>query len=174
LGWYSFYDSIYANDTETATSYIWARARDEFKRYPEETETDRLDIENSRDYRIDFNPNVGFIMANQIVTYHNITFPISGSITGGNGTDPITVRAFRTDTGDLIQEVTATSTDGNVTGTFSIVWYDDTIPILVSAYQASSYKGVAVEQVAGSLNSFDIDLSPSGGGGDVEYGYAFA
>jgi hypothetical protein len=169
-GWYGFYDSIYANDPEIAGSYVWARARDEYKRYPEDPQTARLNIENNRNYRIAFNPNVGFLMTNQFVTYHNITFPISGSIVGGNGVDPIIVRAFRTDTGDLIQEVTGTTTDGYLTATFNIVWYDNTIPIIVSAYQATDYKGTAEEQVAGSTNFFDINLS--GGGGEFAYGFA--
>ena len=111
-------------------------------------------------------------MVNQIITYHNITFPISGTITGGDGINPIIVRAFRTDTGDLIQEVTATSGDGNLTGTFDITWYDDKIPVIVSAYQSSNYKGTSVQQVAGTSNSFNINLS--GGSGGVEYAYGFA
>jgi hypothetical protein len=171
-GWYNFYDSIYNNDATAASSYIWARSRDEFKRYPADPDTNRLDLEVSRSYRIDTSPNTGFLLVNQLVTYHNITFPISGSITGGNGVDPIIVRAFRTDTGDLIQEVTATSGDGNLTGAFNITWYDNTIEIIVSAYQAAGYKGTAVQQVASSSNSFDIDLSPSGGGGEYAYGFA--
>jgi hypothetical protein len=159
-GWYSFYDSLYANDPETACSVIWARARDEFKTYPTDPDTSRLGVETSRDYRIDINPNVGFIQAAEMITYHTITFPISGSITGGDGINPIIVRAYRTDNGNLIQEVTASTTDGNLTGTFNITWYDNTIDVIVVANQSANYKGCSQEQVAG--NTFNIDLSGGG------------
>jgi hypothetical protein len=66
----------------------------------------------------------------------------------------------------LIQEVTASTTDGNLTGTFNITWYDNTIDVIVIANQALNFNGASEEQVAG--NTFDIDLSAGG-----EYGYAF-
>jgi 6-phosphogluconolactonase (cycloisomerase 2 family) len=166
-GWYSFYDSLYANDAETACSVIWARARDEYKTYPTNPDNSLLGVETLRDYRIDINPNVGFIQAAEMVTYHTITFSIAGTITGGDGINPIIVRAVRTDNGNLIQEVTASTTDGNLTGAFNITWYDNTIDVIVVANQSANFNGSSEEQVAG--NTFDISLSSGGG----EYGYAF-
>jgi 6-phosphogluconolactonase (cycloisomerase 2 family) len=166
-GWYSFYDSLYANDPETACSVIWARARDEYKTYPTNPDNSLLGVETSRDYRIDINPNNGFIQAAEMITYHTITFSISGTVTGGDGINPIIVRAYRTDNGNLIQEVTASTTDGNLTGAFNITWYDNTIDVIVVANQSENFNGSSEEQVAG--NTFDISLSSGGG----EYGYAF-
>jgi hypothetical protein len=171
-GWYSFYDSIYSNDPEIGTSVIWARARDEYKRYPTDTDSSRLEVENARDYRIDTNPNVGFSQLQKIITYHNITYPIAGTITGGNGVDPIIVRAFRVDSGELIEEVTASSGDGNLTGTFNITWYDNTVDVIVIAYQATDYKGTSIRQVAGTSNSFDINFSTGGTGEEYAFGFA--
>jgi hypothetical protein len=170
-GWYSFYDSIYSNDNEIGTSVIWARARDEYKRYPQDPDSSRLGVETSRDYRIDINPNGGFLQVIKMITYHDIIFPIAGTITGGNGVDNIIVRVFRTDNDELIQEVIADSTDGNLTGTFNVTWYDDTIDVIAVAYQDSTYKGVSLKQIASSTNTFDIDLSSTGGG---EYSFGFA
>jgi hypothetical protein len=94
------------------------------------------------------------------LTPHNVT------IINQTGSVLLVSKGKRNIDVSLIQEVTASTTDGNLTGTFNITWYDNTIDIIVIANQALNFNGASEEQVAG--NTFDIDLSAGG-----EYGYAF-
>lgn len=161
-GWESFYSSIYASDPEMGTSVIWARARPNFKRYPNDTDSARFNIETSRDYRFDIPINTAAVFqSRQLATWHSITYTIAGTISGSNG-GTVSISAFRTDTGEKID---TTSRTGD--GAYSITWYDNTIPVIVTAYESSTYKGVSANQVAG--NTFDIDLSGGGGGGGPTY-----
>lgn len=161
-GWQDFYSAVYASDSEMGTSITWARARPNFKRYPNDTDTDRLGIETSRRYRFDIPINAAAIwQARKLVTWHSITYTIAGTISGSNG-GTVLISAFRTDTGEKID---STSRTGN--GAYSITWYDNTIPVIVTAEESANYKGVSANQVAG--NTFDINLS--GGGGPTYYSF---
>ena len=161
-GWQDFYTAIYASDSEIGTSIMWARARPNFKRYPNDTDTDRLNLETSRSYRFD-NPitATSIFQCRQLATWHSITYTIAGTISGSNG-GTVNISAFRTDTGEKIDTTTRT---GN--GAYSITWYDNTIPVIVTAYESATYKGVSANQVAG--NTFDINLNS--GGGPSYYSY---
>jgi hypothetical protein len=161
-GWQDFYSSIYASDSEMGTSVIWARAIPNYKRYPNDTDTNRINIETSRDFRFDIPINTSAIFqARQLATWHSITYTIAGTISGSNG-GTVSISAFRTDTGE---EIDTTSRTGN--GAYSITWYDNTIPVIVTAYESATYKGISANQVAG--NTFDINLAS--GGGPSYYSY---
>lgn len=163
-GWQAFYSTIYASDPEIGTSIMWARARPNFKRYPNDKDPDRLDIETTRNYRFDIPINSAAIFqAKKLVTYHTMTYTISGNITGSNG-GTITIDAWRTDNGEKIDTTTRTGD-----GSYSFTWYDNTIPIIVTAHESSTYKGASANQVAGS--TFDINLSSGGGGGPTYYAF---
>jgi hypothetical protein len=162
-GWLDFYTAVYASDAEIGPSQVFFRTRNVFKRWPNDPDTERLDIETSRSLRFDCNVNaaVGH-HAIQYVTYHNITATISGTISGSAG-GTVQIRAFRTDNDE---EVGSTSRTGN--GSYSMTWYDDTISVYVVAYESTTLKGTSQQAVAGS--TFDINLA-GGGGGPTYYAY---
>lgn len=142
------------------TSISWARARPNFKRYPNDPDTDRLGIETSRNYRFDIPISAAAVFqAKKFVTYHTITYTIAGNVSGSAG-GTITLDAWRTDTGEKIDTTTRVGD-----GAYSFTWYDNTIPVFVTAYESSAYRAMSANQVAG--NTFDIDL-----GGGPKY-YAF-
>jgi hypothetical protein len=151
-GWSDIYTSFYLSDAEIGPSIIYCRSRNLYKRWPNDTETDRLDIEVSRSFRFDCSVNnTAFWQSKQYITYHSITQPISGTISGSAG-GTVEIIAYNTTTG---QEVGATTRTGN--GTYTIDWVDDTEQIYVVAYETSVLNGVSQVAVAGS--TFDIDLA---------------
>lgn len=164
-GWLDIYSSMYATDAEIGTSVTFTRSRSLFKRWPGDPDTSRLDIEASRNFRFDCNVSAATLwQSKQYVTYHSISQPISGTISGSAG-GTVQIRAFRTDTDE---EVGSTSRTGN--GSYSMTWLEDTVPVYVVAYETSTLKGTSQRAVAGS--TFDIDLAGGGGGGGPTY-YAY-
>jgi hypothetical protein len=153
-GWLDFYNSLYSSDPEIGPSILWARARDDYKRHPRDPETTRLDPTVTRDYRFDVSQNATTSwQATKLLTYHSITFEVSGEITGSNG-GTVNLELIRTDTGEVVDKTTRT---GN--GSFTFTWYDNTINMIVLAYEDDNKKGASGQYLAGGVDSFDIDLA---------------
>jgi hypothetical protein len=151
-GWLDFYDAFYVTDAEIGPSINWARARDDFKRWPADS-ADRLDVEVVRDYRFDTTlNNAGLIQVQKFVTYHSMLFPIEGTISGSAG-GTVSITAYRASDGTVLG---STSRTGN--GTYSITWYDDIDDVIVVAEETSELRGISKEDVAGT-GGFDISLS---------------
>lgn len=135
-GFRAFYNFIYESDAEVSPSVMWARARDDMKRWPNDPDTNRLNIETTRDYRYDNNlavsNTVGVIFQSyMMLTYHAIAYAISGSITNsGGGTVTITAHD---DTNNLV--IGSSSRAGN--GTYSIPWYDNVGNVYTEAVESS-------------------------------------
>lgn len=135
-GWRNLYSSLYTSDNERGMSLAWARARTEFKRWPNDTDSSRLNVETARDYRFDYVVNaVMKFQCRFLMTYHTITKSIAGSITGSSG-GTVQIAAYRTDTGEKIG---STSRTGN--GAYSITWYDDTVDVFVEARESGTLIG---------------------------------
>jgi hypothetical protein len=84
----------------------------------------RLNIEDERRYWVAHgNFSTAFVYMDLYFTYHTNTFAIAGTVTGTGGSTA-TVSAYRTDTGDLLG-----TDDTDVSGAYSIPWYDDTIDV---------------------------------------------
>lgn len=165
-GWRPMYSSIIETDAEVAPYVMFARVRDDFKRWTGDPDTNRLNIETVRDYRYDTNvATSAFWQMEQFITYHAITYTIGGTISGSAG-GTVTITAYRVSDG---LEVGTTTRTGN--GTFSIIWHDDTSPVVVEAYETSTLKGLSIQQVANNTNVFDINLAGGGGGGPTYYAY---
>jgi len=153
-GWLDFYNSIYSSDAEIGPSLIWARARDDYKRHPRDADTARLDPTVARDYRFDVSQNATTIwQATKLFTYHNITFDVAGDITGSDG-GTIYIDLIRTDSGEVVDTKTQVGD-----GPFSFVWYDNTIDMIVLAYENDDKKGASGQYLAGGADAFDIDLA---------------
>lgn len=135
-GWETLYSGQYLADNECAQWCIWGAARKSWKRHPRDTDTDRMDLETSRQWRVDTNP------ASQIglgiwYTYRSITFSVSGSITNsGGGTVNVSLYRYAT-TGDVLLDTTTRS--GN--GTYTFTWYDNTETLYTVAYESDTYLG---------------------------------
>jgi hypothetical protein len=151
-GWLDFYTGLYSSDAEVGPSLMWARARDYFKRYPNDQDPDRLNLEVVRDYRFDISQNAsGIWQMIKLISYHSVTFTVSGTISGSVG-GTVFIDLYRTDTAELIDTTTRI---GN--GAFSFTWYDNTVDLIVLAYESDDLKGASSQTVAGG-GSFDIQL----------------
>lgn len=166
VGWKDIATLVYHNlDTEAGTTRSWVNTNDIFRKYPDANypNTYQLDIEASRSHQLTISNLNQLIQILQYVTYHSITYTISGTISGSNG-GAVSIEAYRADTGE---KISSTSRTGN--GSYSMTWYDNTINVFVVAYESSTYKGMSAEQVAG--NTFNISLSSGGAGGPTYYSY---
>jgi hypothetical protein len=165
-GWYDFYSTFLSTDAENGQSWIWARARDEFKRHPLDVESDRLDLEASRSYRFDAPATFITHQATQFITYHSITYPITVTIQNSSG-GTITVNLHRFDNGEMVLTTSRTG-DGDVT----FNWYDDTIEVYAVAIDGTG--GEAVSDVAGNATTYPSRLLDfaGGGGGPTYYAYS--
>jgi len=159
-GYRVLYTDQYFGDSEVMYSYMHVRARDEFKRYPADIDTNRMDIESNRDYDVLVVNAFRGISGNFVATYSGITHTISGSISNSSN---------NTSSLQLLQEIDneyillkTGSVEGD--GQFEFTAYDDTTNYIVTAYVTSSLKGVSKLDLPGE--GFDIDLSPAGAGGE--------
>lgn len=136
-GYYDIYADAMQSDAERAYTPVWMRGRDVFKRFPTDVDPDRLNIETARDYRLFTSTTTGngLIAA---ITYHSITRTFSGTVSGYADADGagLTVLIFRTDTMELIGEVTTTAG-----GAYTFTWYDDTVGLLPVCVEDSTHHG---------------------------------
>jgi len=111
-------------------------SRKTWKRYPDDPDPARLDIEATRDYRVD----TGALSTSWYglwVTYHTITYEVAGTVTGYSGDGSgIEVRIYRGDPVELIG-VETTSAGGG----YSFTWYDDTEEAYCTAREDSTRMG---------------------------------
>jgi hypothetical protein len=118
-----------------------------FKRWPDDPDTERLNIETSRSYRYDNstgqNASIGiYFQAITTVTHHAITFSVAGNITDSAG-GTVTIDLHRDSDGLLLG---TTSRTGD--GAYSLSWYDNTENVFVSAYENSTHLGRSTAGVA--------------------------
>jgi hypothetical protein len=142
-GWNEIYSGLYNSDAEEGVHIQVGKGLDDFKRYPTDPDTNRKDIEATRKYRIECviaSYNSFFLF----YTYHNITNTISGTVSGytGDGSG-ITVEIHRTDTDEKIGSVST-----SVGGTYTFIWYDNTINCYAHARQDTTHLGRSDDGVA--------------------------
>lgn len=160
-GAYGNYDLIYgffASDSETGPFWFYTNEGSKyFRRWASDiSDPERIDIENSHFIRRTNYEGLAWGITNYIITYHSITYPISGNVSGSNG-GTVTLNAYQVD--GMEDKIGYTTRTGN--GSYTINWYDNTVPVVVTAYESDTYKGASVSQVAG--NTFDVSLSDSSG-----------
>lgn len=117
-GWRCLFSGLFSTDAEIGVSLAYARGRDDFKRWPTDPDTHRLDVETARDYRLDTNVTSALIgMATMWVTYSSMTFDTVITVTGsGGGTVNIAVRWKDHDFGTPVWTGSRVG-DGTVTAT---------------------------------------------------------
>lgn len=142
-GYNDIYTDAYQADNERACSIVWMRGRDAFKRFPTDPDTERMDLESARNYRLFTSANSSSGLMST-VTYHSITFTVSGTISGSAG-GTVTINTYRSDTHELMNTTTRV---GN--GTYSFTWYDDTIPLFTEAIEGTVRYGRSTNATAGT------------------------
>lgn len=164
--WEKLHSTHTVVDSEIGARYYYIdKGTELYKHWPNDPKTGAWDIETARRYRFFAAGASQYIFASHLITYHNISYTISGNVSGSNG-GTINIAAYQTQNANT--KIGSTSRTGD--GSYTITWYDNTVPIIVSANEDSTHKGVSNIQVAG--NSFDISLASGGGGSSATY-YAF-
>lgn len=142
-GWRDLYADQMIKDAERACQIIYCRARDDFQRWPLDTDTNRMALETTRKYRY---TNVatcakGVVM---LLTYHAITFTVAGDVTGSAG-GTVDIDAY-TEDGNEVTHIGSTSRTGN--GAYSVTWYDNTLPCYAEAREDGTHIGRSDSAVA--------------------------
>lgn len=135
-GYYDIYADAYVSDAELSCSIIWMRGRDAFKRFPNDADSQRLNIETPRDFRLYTTTGCG----NGIyycVSYHSHTFVAAGTVSGNDPALPTQVSLVRELTGETMQKATLAA---GVTA-FSFAVNDNTEDYHVSVFQNSTHVG---------------------------------
>lgn len=135
-GWRDVYSDAYVSDAENGVSIVPVRARDDFQRHPNDPDNNRMAVEGSRKHRLYCQDSIwsGALM---LITYHSITFAVSGTVSGYSGDGSgIKVEIHRTDTDEKVTE--ATTAAG---GEYSATWYDNAIELYAHARQDAAHVG---------------------------------
>jgi hypothetical protein len=168
IGWKELYNDVYRSDNENAFSNWNVRARDSFKRYPEDIEYGRLDLETARDLRTYFfttsTTQYTLFGSRWIISYHTILHAVSGTISGSSG-GTVYLDVYQQNSAGGYIYLKSTTRTGN--GSYSFNVYDDTTNYYVVAYESASLKGSS--KLATPATDFDIDLAGGGGGGGEFY-----
>jgi hypothetical protein len=161
VGWGDMYLDFYQSDGELSYCDWNVGGGDLFKRWPNDTNLYTLDFQSVRNYKT--NSTIALVFGNRwLLSYHTITYEVSGSITNSNG-GSINIDVYYYD-GTETTYFDTTQVTGNAS--FSFLVYDDTVQWYVTAYESALYKGMSKVDVAGT--GFDISLSS----GSVTTGYA--
>lgn len=145
--WENVYADITQTDAEIGTFYAWSQSKTIFKRWPNDVDSNRIDVETSRRWRANLpQPTAtgtsGWIGLSQLFTYHTITYTVSGTISGSSG-GTVTLNLYRSNTGERIL---STTRSGN--GSYSFTWYDDTENVFVEARESGTLLGRSDDGVA--------------------------
>lgn len=159
LLWEQGYTDAGIIDTEVGYNESWSQTRDMFMRWPGDVEDSRMDIEASRRYGL-YIPNqsaaatAAFWETFQLyMTYHTITYAVTGNISGSNG-GTVTINLHRANDNGKVYSTTRVGD-----GSFSITWYDNAFSdVYIVAYEDANHHGRSGVGTAG-VDTFDVRLS---------------
>ncbi len=138
------FESIYidanSSDPEPGIFSNYSQARSLFQRWPNDADSRRIAVENSRRFKtaltnISMSDGCWHLRLASIVTYHSITYTVSGSISNSNNRK-VYLYLHRESNGEILL---TTSRTGD--GSYSFTWYDNTENLYVEAYGDNSFKG---------------------------------
>jgi hypothetical protein len=142
-GWQDLYADGMQTDAELGCTQVWARARDAFKRFAQDADSGRMNIESARSFRL-FAPATARFGMVAFATLHHCTYTVAGSITGNNAALPTDLKLIRASTGEALQEQTLTAG----TTAFSFTVYDNALSYYVDAYQDGTHVGRSALDIA--------------------------
>jgi len=158
-GYVQAYSDWYLSDNEVAYTYWNVCVCPFTKLYPQEPDN-LIDVAVSREYYSVSTTN-NREGSKLFISYHNITFTLSGDVTGSSG-GVINLDLFKENSDNELELFSTSTITGNTS--YSFVIYDDTATYQVTAYESSTKKGISIKDIYSG--NFDINLSPGG-----EYGY---
>ena len=135
-GYYDLYADAYNSDAEQACSITWGRGRDVFRRFPQDEDADRLNIESARSYRV-YTPSITKTGGMFALTYHAMTWTVAGSISGHDPALPTLVKLVKVSSEEVLQMQTLPAG----TTAFSFVVYDNTEDYYIDAFQDATHVG---------------------------------
>jgi hypothetical protein len=133
-GWVDFATALIRSDAELGVQWSIGATREEWDRWPTDPDSYRMAIETTRQYRI-CSVTTMTLGVRAWLTYHGITFTVSGNVTGSSG-GTVNIDVFRTASGEKIG---STSRVGN--GAWSFTWYDNTENVFAAARESASLLG---------------------------------
>ena len=148
IEWENVFIDIAQTDVEIGTLYAWSQSKTVFKRFPNDVDASRVDIETNRRWRVNLpassttGTGSGWIGLSQVFTYHSITYTVSGTVSGSSG-GTVTLNLCRSNTGE---RVLTTTRSGN--GSYSFTWYDNTENVFVEARESGILLGRSDDGVA--------------------------
>lgn len=149
VAWERVYIDHTHSEPEIGLRKMYAQMRSLFKRFPTDADPTRVDLETNRRWRIISPRNVNaWYTANIMLTYHAITFTVSGTITGSGGG---TVNLFlhkgnsvsASNKGELMQ---TGYRSGN--GSYSFTVYDNTEDVYVEGVEDETHVGRSADSTA--------------------------
>lgn len=141
LGWESLYVGQYRADSEVMTQMVLGASRSAWKRYPNDTDDSRMDIETARLFRIDTNPASG-VGLGLWYSYHTIQFTVGGTVSASDG-GTVDIALHRTSDGELLDSTTRSGD-----GVFSFTWYDNVEDVYTEATDASGNTSRSIDGTA--------------------------
>ena len=135
-GYYDIYTDAYLSDSERSCSLIWMQGRSNFKRFPQDVGSDRVDVTTARKYRMYSSTTSGQGIVTHL-TYHGMTWTVAGNITGNDALLSTTVELVDVDASEIVQRQVLAP---GVTA-FSFTVYDDTQNYFVNAFQDNAHLG---------------------------------
>lgn len=144
VSWDSVYADVGGNDPETGLHVNYATARSVFKRFPGDVEGGaRLDLETARRWRCNCGGvGTGWFMLDLIITYHSITYTISGAV-NGSAAGTVNIDVFKVENDE---KILSTSRVGD--GVYSLTWYDNTADLYTVAYEDATHTGRSDDSMA--------------------------
>lgn len=137
LGWEPVYIGQWRTDNELLYMSPWGASRSSWQRWPGDPDPNRADIEVSRDWRCDTNPQA-WAAWGIWTTWHEHSWTVAGTVSNYVDADGagLTVNIHRASTGELVKSVTTTTG-----GAFSTTWGDDVDELYVEVYEDGTHVG---------------------------------
>lgn len=132
-GWYPIGINTYTNDGEMCNIRFTLPALSGFNRTP--FESGEMDIETARKYRIHHLANAANWLSGIWITYHSITFSVSGIVSGSSGGD-VTITAY-----DTVDKKALGSTSRTGNGVYTITVYDNSRTMYTEAREDDTLIG---------------------------------
>jgi len=146
-GWQMIYNGQGRTDNVNSLNTAYGAARTAYMRWVGDPDSDRLDIERPRQYRLDTDP-LTYSYCGYYYTYNAITYVVSGTCTGyvsdGSGID---IDVFRIITTDHYEHILDLKTIAG--GTFSGIFIDNTDTLFIAARQDDTHVGRSPNGTAG-------------------------
>jgi hypothetical protein len=146
-GWTALYGGMYRQDGENSNGILFCAARNNYKRWNGDPDSDRVDIKTTRKFRYDMVQGLYTNLA-YWYTYNTITYVVSGTCTGFSGDGSgIPVDIFRVV--DSLQDEKILELTTTTGGIFTGVWVDNTDTLYAAARQDDTHVGRSTNGSAG-------------------------